>query len=94
MKPNSQFEEREITTCCALRFDGYKYEQETAFNQDLTFDKLFLGEEVGELDGLAAMFFLQRGLCKWGLVYETEDSKYYKLCRFRNSSTIQKRRMV
>ena len=81
MKSTSQFKEREITTCCALRFDGYKYEQETAFNQDLTFDKLFLGEEVGELDGLAAMFFLQRGLCKWGLVYETEDSKYYKLYR-------------
>ena len=46
MKSTSQFKEREITTCCALRFDGYKYEQETAFNQDLTFDKLFLGEEV------------------------------------------------
>ena len=81
MKFNGQFEESEITTCCALRFDGYKYEQETAFNQDLTFDKLFLGEEVGELDGLAAMFFLQRGLFKWGLVYETEDGKYYKLYR-------------
>jgi hypothetical protein len=40
-----------------------------------------LGEEVGELDGLAAMFFLQRGLFKWGLVYETEDGKYYKLYR-------------
>ena len=35
MKSTSQFKEREITTCCALRFDGYKYEQETAFNQDL-----------------------------------------------------------
>lgn len=102
MKPTSQLEEREITTCCALRFDGYKYQKETGFNPSLTFDKLFLGEEVGELDGLAAMFFLQRGLCKWSLVYETEDSKYYKLyrklflkiCRFRNYSTIQKRRMV
>ncbi|WP_228019646.1 DUF2281 domain-containing protein [Sphaerospermopsis sp. LEGE 08334] len=81
MNANSQFKEHEITTCCALRFDGYKYRQETGFDPKLAFDKLFLGEEVGELDGLAAMFFLQRELCKWGLVYETEDSKYYKLYR-------------
>jgi hypothetical protein len=35
MNANSQFKEHEITTCCALRFDGYKYRQETGFDPKL-----------------------------------------------------------
>lgn len=76
--------EHDILVCCALRFDGYKYQEEhPAFVPDQPIDDfLSTGQWVAsEEELLAGFFFLQRALCKWSLVYEPMDGQYWQAFR-------------
>ncbi|MBE9112608.1 hypothetical protein IQ273_24765 [Nodosilinea sp. LEGE 07298] len=75
--------EEAILTCCALRFDGFKYAEEHGFKPDeLVQQYLQTGQWHGtELELLAAFFHLQRALFKWSLVYETWESPYWRAFR-------------
>ena len=77
----TRLEAYEILTDCALRFDGYLYLDETDFDtnqaiQDLASD---VKSTRNELQTLAVFFILQRSLCKWSLVYEPANGKYWRL---------------
>src|SRR6478672_8545134 len=61
--------EDDILSCCALRFDGWKFREATGFNHVRAIDRFF---ETGwwppsEYKRLASFFLLQRGLCTWDL---------------------------
>jgi hypothetical protein len=70
----------DIMNACALRFDGYKYQQQTGFDpkkataQYLTTRKW----DLQPLEKLATFFFLQRALNKFDLQYEPRDGKYWQ----------------
>jgi hypothetical protein len=72
-----------ILTCCALRFDGYKYAEEQGFQSDALVDQYLQTSKWHgtELELLATFFHLQRALFKWGLVYETSESPYWRAFR-------------
>lgn len=79
-----QLSEQDILICCALRFDGYRYREETpSFSPDeVVTNFLNTGEwQASDLELLASFFFLQRSLCKWALVYEPLDGKYWQAFR-------------
>lgn len=78
-----EFQEEEILTACALRFDGYKYCDEAGFDYNKALDDYFASErwDIAPLEQLATFFMLQKGLCKWNLVYEPQDGKYWKAFR-------------
>jgi hypothetical protein len=72
---------RTILTDCALRFDGFKYLEETDLDTNLAVDELL--EEIpcdwDDLKKLGVFFSLQRALCKWALVYEPYNGKYWRI---------------
>ena len=77
----TRLEAYDILIDCALRFDGYLYLEETGFDtnqaiQDLASD---VKNTWNELETLAVFFILQRSLCKWSLVYEPSNGKYWRL---------------
>lgn len=76
-------DENDILTCCALRFDGYKYTEDHDFTSDELVDQyLQTGKWYGtELERLATFFHLQRALFKGSLVYETSESLYWQAFR-------------
>lgn len=76
-------DENAILSCCALRFDGYKYAEKHDFKPDELVDKyLQTGKWLGtELELLTTFFHLQRALFKWSLVYETSESPYWRAFR-------------
>lgn len=75
--------ETEMLFTCALRFDGYRFQDETG--QDLQAMLAALIErDVMPADHnqrLAVFFLLQRGLGKWGLERATADSNYWGVFR-------------
>ena len=76
-------QESQILNACALKFDGYKYQEEKSYDQRATIDNFF---EHGQWDlepveKLTTFFLLQRALSKWDLQYEAEDSKFYMAFR-------------
>lgn len=78
-----ELQEEEILTACALRFDGYAYVEATGFDYDRAIDNYFRSGvwDLEPLEQLATFFMLQRGLCKWNLVYEPQDGKYWRAFR-------------
>ena len=78
-----EFQEEEILTACALRFDGYKYCDEMGFDYNKALDDYFENGTWGikPIEQLATFFMLQRGLCKWNLEYEPQDGKYWMAFR-------------
>ena len=73
----------DILTTCALRFQGWRYQEETGFDQAAAFDRYF---ETGnwsltDNEKLAAFFLLQRGLSKWDLVTEPKQSRWWQAFR-------------
>ncbi|MBW4686578.1 MAG: hypothetical protein KME40_16090 [Komarekiella atlantica HA4396-MV6] len=73
----------DILTACALRFDGWKYQQETKFDVRIAIDSFFASQkwELQPLKKLATFFLLQRSLYKYDLQYEPNDRKFYKAFR-------------
>lgn len=73
----------DILSACALRFDGYKYQQQTEFDAKKVLANYFLNQqwELQPLELLATFFFLQRSLYKYDLQYEPKDSKFRKAFR-------------
>lgn len=64
-------DEHEILTCCALRFDGYKYQENNPsfVPREPVDDFLTTGQwNASEMELLVDFFFLQRSLGKWDLV--------------------------
>jgi hypothetical protein len=81
VNPIQRLEARKILTDCALRFDGFKYLEETDLDTNLAIDELL--EEIpcdwDDLKKLGVFFSLQRALCKWALVYEPYNGKYWRI---------------
>lgn len=78
-----EFTERGILTRCALRFDGWKYAEQTGFDHRAAFDAFFATGKwsLTDQEKLACFFLLQRGLCKWDLVYEPLHGKFWRAYR-------------
>ena len=76
--------ENDILIHWALRFDGYKYREDTGMDENQIFDGFFCTGEWpdSQLDQLSSFFLLQRFLMKWGGEYEPPNGKYW--CAFRN----------
>lgn len=81
MNPIQSLDAVDILTYCALRFDGFKYLEETGLDTKLAIDELL--EETpcdwDDLKKLGVFFSLQRALCKWALVYEPYNGKYWRI---------------
>ena len=81
MNPIQRLKARKILTDCALRFDGFKYLEETDLDTNLAIDELL--EEIpcdwDDLKKLGVFFSLQRALCKWALVYEPYNGRYWRI---------------
>lgn len=69
---------------CALRFDGYKYEESQAdFDSQKAFDQLIENDQLppSKEGQLALFFFLQRALGKFGLEQATAAGRYWRAFR-------------
>lgn len=75
--------EADILTNCALRFDGYKYAEQTGFDHQPLLSTFFkTGEWCGsDAELLATFFILQRRLCKWDLAYMPTHAKHWRAFR-------------
>lgn len=75
--------EREILTCCALRFNGWEYIEVTGFDRQEAFEQYFETRQwnFAPFEQLAMFFLLQRGLMKWDLEREPEHGKYWRAFR-------------
>jgi hypothetical protein len=77
-------EEDDVLICWAMRFDGYLYQEDTGFEPDV-FSKRFFRtnslEWAEPLDCLAAFFFLQRFLYKFGGEHLEKGSAECRLFR-------------
>lgn len=83
MTSQEPLQANEILTACALRFQGWQYQEKTRFDQTAAFDRYF---ETGSWDlpdneKLAAFFLLQRGLSKWDLVTESKQGRWWSAFR-------------
>ena len=76
-------EANDVLTACALRFDGWRYQQDTGFDQKAAFDQFFrTGQwKLSAEEKLATFFMLQRGLNKWDLVYEPKHGRWWRAYR-------------
>ena len=76
-------QESQILNACALRFDGYKYQEEKSYDHRAAIDNFFeYGQwDIEPIEKLTTFFLLQRALSKWDLQYEAEDSKFYMAFR-------------
>jgi hypothetical protein len=77
------YQEREILNTCALRFDGWQYIKDHQFDQRHAIRQFFETGmwQLSEHEQLAVFFLLQRGLCKWDLVYQPEHGKFWRAFR-------------
>ncbi len=78
-----EFDESQILTECALRFDGYKYIEQVWQNRHEVFQAWF-DEDVIPLepnDQMAMFFRLQRYLSKWGGETEPPNGKAWRIFR-------------
>lgn len=77
-----RFDESEIISACALRFDGYKYLEETGFDVDEALAYFFLtgGWNIRPIEQLAVFFILQRAF-RQNLEYEPENGRYWRAFR-------------
>jgi len=73
----------EVLTLCALRFDGYRYLEDTGFDAEAAIDAYMETEMWDRCDEekLCVFFILQRCLCKWSLVYEPPNGRYWRVFR-------------
>lgn len=76
--------ESEILTAGALRFDGYKYAEQSGFDLDQASEEYFRSGKLpeSELEQMTMCFLLQRFLMKWGGEYLSERSRTWKLFRY------------
>lgn len=77
------FHEHNILTVAALRFDGYRYRDETQFDYKSAIQKFFTHDVLPDTpcDQMCLFFLLQRMLMKWGGEREPLNGKYWKLFR-------------
>jgi len=75
--------EKEVLSCAALRFDGYKYEQETGFDWDKACEVFFQTGELpkSKMEQMALFYMLQRFLFKWGGEMLSHEDPHWKLFR-------------
>ena len=76
----SEFNEREIPDAWALRFDGYKYVEETGFDHLRAFERLDAEDVYPDRpeEQLALFFLLQRFLGKWGGERSSEQGRDWR----------------
>lgn len=79
----NEYEPNDILIACALRFDGYKYVQDTGLQPKLVAEEFFrTGRwDLSDADKLANFFLLQRALGKWDLVYEPPNGRWWRAFR-------------
>ncbi|GAB4217081.1 MAG: hypothetical protein OHK0012_20670 [Synechococcales cyanobacterium] len=69
----------------ALTFDGPGYREKTGFDPSAALEKVKENATFAPLtyeEKRSVLYFLQRDLCKWGLVYENpETSEWWHLYR-------------
>lgn len=82
-KKDSQLDEKELLSTCALRFDGWKYKEKSGFDQVAALNSFFAtgNWNLTPLEQMTVFFLLQRGLSKWDLVYEAENGKFWRAYR-------------
>lgn len=72
-------DDHDILTACALRFNGWDYKDKTGWDHapalDLMVQRSLAPTDPNEI--LTLFFLLQRGLCKWDLVYESPESRFW-----------------
>ncbi|MEZ4615378.1 MAG: hypothetical protein R2867_07675 [Caldilineaceae bacterium] len=71
-KLTPRWQEREILMVCALRFDGYRYQEESDFDYQVGLDRYMATgswSHLSELEQLTVFFMFQRYLYKWGGEY-------------------------
>lgn len=75
--------EDDILIACALRLDGYKYQDEHNFDHQAAMDHFFQSGEwnISPLEQLTVFFLLQRYLYKWGGEYLTKNSQEWRAFR-------------
>ncbi len=75
--------ERDILTCCALRFDGYKYIEVSGFDANDAVEVALRGGPLpaNPLERFAVFFLLQRYLFKWGGERQPADGRHWRLFR-------------
>ena len=73
----------DILNYCALRFDGYRFLEDTEFDAKTALDNYKKTEicDYNDEEKLAIFFILQRSLCKWSLVYEPYHGHWWRLFR-------------
>jgi len=77
------FDESEILTACALRFNGYKFIERTEFDYEAALERFFVNGEwnLSQAEELAIFFMLQRRLLKWDLVFMPQNGKHWRAFR-------------
>lgn len=75
--------EEQVLTCCALRFDGWQFLEDSAFDYDAALHQLFATGQMPHVSNerLALFFTLQRFLMKWGGEYEPKHGRYWRAFR-------------
>lgn len=83
MAPEPAYQEQDVLTACALRFDGYKY-----LEQVLEDDRSVIDAHVDQgtipedpFLRMTMFFLLQRYLMKWGGEHEPKHGKFWRLFR-------------
>jgi hypothetical protein len=74
---------KEILTACALRFDGYQYEKDSGFDGGPAIQTFRDSRkwDLSDSEKLTCFFLLQRSLCKWDLVQEPRDGRWWQAFR-------------
>lgn len=78
-----EYEEHDVLTACALRFDGYKYLEHVLHGDKSVIQQCLDRGDVPEnpLLQMAAFFHLQRYLMKWGGEHEPLHGRKWRLFR-------------
>lgn len=78
---NRDLNEGDVLTTCALRFNGYRYAEETGFAYEPAVRRFARTGEWGltTLEKLTVFFLLQRSLLKWS--YEPLDGQHWRAFR-------------
>ncbi|MBC7929963.1 MAG: hypothetical protein H7Z38_05280 [Rubrivivax sp.] len=79
---NYDFDESQIISACAQRFDGWRFIEDTGFNPDVALSYFF---ETGLWDAtreeLLATFFVLARAFRWSLEYEPNHGRYWRAYR-------------
>ena len=79
---DSDFNESQILSACAQRFDGWKFIEDTGFEPDEVLNYFFeTGVWDAQRDELLAVFFILARAFRWNLEYEPLEGRYWRAYR-------------